>query len=94
MKTFKINEKEYKAKAFDFNMICDLEELGVSLDKMQKTPMSGVRAYFALCADSSLDVAGEELQEHLLNGGSFDDLVSAMSDAMEQSDFFRKLAKK
>ena len=28
--TFKINEKEYKAKPFDFNTVCDLEDMGFS----------------------------------------------------------------
>ena len=31
MKRFKINGKEYVAKSFDFNLICDLEDMGVSI---------------------------------------------------------------
>ena len=31
------------------------------------------------------------MESHLINGGSFDDVVSAMSEEMEKSDFFRAL---
>lgn len=94
MKSFKVNEENYMARQFDFNMICELEEMGVSLDKMQTSPLSAVRAYFALCAGRDLQYAGDKLEEHMLNGGNFDEIVVAMSDALEKSDFFRNLSKK
>ncbi len=31
MNTFTINEKEYKAKPFDFEMVCDLEDMGIEI---------------------------------------------------------------
>lgn len=92
MKTFKINGKEYKAKPFDFNLICDLEDMGISLKSAGKKPMAMIRAYFAFCAEVSKDVAGKELELHMINGGSFDEIANAMSNEMENSDFFRTLA--
>ena len=91
MKTFTVNGKEYKAKAFDFNMMCDFEDMGISIEDMGKKPMAVVRAYFALCAGRGKDFAGKEMEAHLINGGSFDDVVSAMSEEMEKSDFFHAL---
>lgn len=91
MKTFTVNGKEYKAKAFDFNMMCDFEDMGISIEDMGKKPMAVVRAYFALCAGKGKEFAGKEMEAHLINGGSFDDVVSAMSEEMEKSDFFRAL---
>ena len=31
------------------------------------------------------------MEAHLANGGSFDGIMSAMSDELEKSDFFRNL---
>ena len=91
MKTFEINGKEYVAKKFDFNMVCDLEDMGISLADAGEKPMSMVRAYFAICANKNREFAGSEMEAHLANGGSFDGIMSAMSDELEKSDFFRNL---
>ena len=48
MKNFTINRKVYKAKEFDFNLVCDLEDEGISLEAMQDKPMSMMRAYFGI----------------------------------------------
>ena len=50
MKNFTINRKVYKAKEFDFNLVCDLEDEGISLEVMQDKPMSMMIAYFGICA--------------------------------------------
>jgi hypothetical protein len=89
MKNFTINRKVYKAKEFDFNLVCDLEDEGISLEVMQDKPMSMMRAYFGICAGIGRSAAGEEMQKHIVSGGSFEEMAEAMSDAMEQSDFFR-----
>ncbi len=91
MNTFTINGKEYKSKEFDFNLVCDLEDMGISLEKANERPMSMVRAYFAFCAGKGKKFAGREMQEHIVKGGSFEDVTNAMSEAMEKSDFFRAL---
>ena len=91
MNTFVINGKEYKAKAFDFNLICDLEDMGISLQEAGNKPMSMVRAYFGLCAGKGKEFAGKEMEAHIISGGKLDDVMNAMSDEMEKSDFFRNL---
>lgn len=93
MSMFTVNGKEYKAKAFDFNMVCDLEDMGISIDQMSNKPMSMVRAYFGLCAGKGKDFAGKEMENHIVSGGKFEEIVSAMSDEMKKSDFFRSLKK-
>lgn len=93
MNLFKINGKEYKAKPFDFNLICDLEDMGVSLEEMGKKKMSMIRAYFAICAGRGNEYAGKELNQHFVDGGKFDDVLNAMSKEMEVSDFFQALNK-
>lgn len=94
MNIFTVNGKEYKAKAFDFNLVCDLEDMGISLQEAGNKPMSMVRAYFGLCAGKGKEFAGKEMEAHIIGGGTFDDIMNAMSDEMEKSDFFRNLNKK
>lgn len=93
MNTFTVNGKEYRAKAFDFNLVCDLEDMGISLQDAGDKPLSMVRAYFGLCAGKGKEYAGKEMEAHIANGGTFDDIVAAMSGEMEKSDFFRNLNK-
>lgn len=93
MNTFTVNGKEYKAKAFDFNLVCDLEDMGISLEQAENKPMSMVRAYFGLCVGRDKEFAGKEMEAHIIDGGTFDDIMTAMSKEMEESDFFRSLKK-
>ena len=93
MKTFIVNGKEYKAKPFDFNFVCDLEDMGISLEMISKKPMSAIRAYFAMCAGKGSEYAGKELEAHVIGGGELDDITTTMSEEMEKSDFFRSLNK-
>ncbi len=94
MNTFTVNGKEYKAKPFDFNLVCDLEDMGIPLEQAGNKPMSMVRAYFGLCSGKNKEFAGKEMEEHIIGGGTFDGIMSAMSEEMEKSDFFRNLNKK
>ena len=92
-KTFELNGKKYNAKAFDFNLICELEDMGISMADIAKKPMSTVRAYFAMCHGGSVEDAGKEMEQHIINGGGFENVISVMNEEMEKSDFFRSLSK-
>lgn len=93
MSTFTVNNKEYEAKAFDFNLICDLEDMGLSLREIGDKTMSFVRAYFGLCAEIGKESAGKEMEAHIISGGTFDGITEVMSDEMKKSDFFRSINK-
>ena len=93
MRTFTVNEKEYKARPFDFNLVCDLEDMGISVYTMGRKQFSTTRAYFALCAGISVKAAGKELEAHAIAGGNFAEINIALSDEMEKSDFFQTLLK-
>lgn len=90
-KSFTVNGVTYTAKPFTYNVICDLEDMGVSLQDMQNKPMSVVRAYFAVCTGRGAEFAGEQIEAHVIGGGDFTDVLEAMNDEMEKSDFFRAL---
>lgn len=93
MKTFEVNGKEYSAKPFTFNTVCDLEDMGVSMGDIQRKPMSMVRAYFAICSGRGAQFAGEEMEEHVISGGDFTKIMEIISEEMNASDFFRSLNK-
>lgn len=94
MKIFKVNGKEYTAKAFDYNLICDLEDMGIALQEAANKPMSMVRAYFSLCSGKGKEYAGKEIEAHIIKGGKLDDVMNAMSEEMDKSDFFLALNQK
>lgn len=93
MKKFKVNGKEYKARPFDFNLVCEMEDMGVALAEMGRKQFATTRAYFALCAGMNVVQAGKEMEAHAIAGGTFTAITDALSEEMEKSDFFRTLTK-
>ena len=92
MRKITINGKNYNAKPFDFNLVCDLEDLGIAIADLGRKPMVTLRAYVALCMSKDLAVAGKEIEKHLASGGNFEEAIKVMSEEMESSDFFRSLS--
>lgn len=93
MKTFTINGKEYKSKMIDFNLVCDLEDMGVSITDGDMKNMSLIRGYFGLCAGLSREKAGREMQEHFKNGGKLEEFSDVLKYEFENSEFFQSLRK-
>ena len=91
---FVINKVSYVAKPFDFDMVCELEDMGVTFERIDKMPMSLIRAYFAICAGIPKEQAALLIQNHMVNGGKIDDITEAMAKEMNDSDFFRALSEK
>ena len=91
MKSFEINGITYKAAEFDFNLTCEIEEKGMSLADIRKKPMSFLRTYVALSGDMDVDIAGKEIEAHIMNGGTLDSVMDVMLEQLENSGFFRKL---
>ena len=86
-KKITINSKDYKLKEINFNNICELEELGLSLDGIKKSKMTSIRALLAFAGEMTPEEAGNEIMEHLKKGGTFDDFAPLMNSFVE-SDFF------
>lgn len=89
----KINKKSYKSAPMNFNTVCQLEEMGISLTELDKKVMSALRAYLAICMGTDIETAGNELEKHLINGGSMDELTETLNKAVEDSGFFQALSK-
>jgi hypothetical protein len=91
----KINGKTYKEAELTFNAVCELETIGINIMDLRKGGLGILRAYLPLCMGSigAIDVAGEEIQKHIINGGDINELAKAFSKAVEESDFFQALSK-
>ena len=96
MKMIILNGTSYPAKEITFNDFCTFEDMGIDIQTMDKKPLSFLRTYIALCmkntdfVDASLlDKAGTEIEKHIENGGSIEDLLESMSEAIQNSGFFR-----
>lgn len=94
MNTFKINGIEYKAKPFDFNLVCDLEDMGITLNNMSGRNTSLIRAYFSLCSGLGKEEAGKEIERQFVKYGDLNDISEALNKEMESSDFFRSLTER
>lgn len=94
MNTFAVNKKTYNAKPFDFNMVCDLEDMGIQLSEAGTKQIKLIRAYFALCAGITQEEAGKEIEAHVIATGKMvTELSEAMNKELENSDFFQALNK-
>ena len=93
MNTFTVNGVTYTAKAFDFNMVCDFEDMGISVADMGKKSNAFMRAYFSVCAGVPVEVAGKMIEEHIIKGGDMSTLANALAKEIEASDFFQTLIK-
>ena len=92
-RTFTINGKLYQAREITFNTICELEDAGVSLTEIEQKPISTVRSYFAICLGGNKEVAGQEIERHIINGGNLDEIMTAFREELADSDFFQALTK-
>ena len=87
----KINGVEYKNVPIDFNAVCKLEDMGVDISNIDGKIVTLARAYGALCMRKPLEVAGKEIEKHVRNGGSLNEIYEVFAAEVEKSDFFRAL---
>lgn len=88
-KTFELNGKTYTAKELGFDEFCLLEENGVPMEKIGDRPFSAIRAYVAICCDTTTDEAGKLIEEHVINGGKINAIGDAFGERLQESGFFR-----
>lgn len=89
MKMVVVNGVTYPNREITFNDFCTFEEKGIDLQTMEKKPLSFLRVYISLVMGTDESEAGKAIDAHISNGGSIEDLLQAMSDAIENSGFFR-----
>ena len=91
--TITINGKVYKAKEVSFNFTCQLGLKGLAIldygSPAKTFPI--VREYVAYCMGADAEYAGLEIDKHCNAGGDFNELISLVSEKMNDSGFFRSL---
>jgi len=93
MNTVTINGKEYQIPKVDFEAICELEENGVYLLNMdQKNPKLAtmIRGLVAWIMGVSSEEASQEIQSHIQNGGDLVGIMTSVTQAVQNSGFFRR----
>lgn len=93
-RTITVNGQIYPAKEFDFNMICDLQDMGIDIGNgAMQMPL--IRAYVASCMETTKEVAGKELEAHIISVGNVNnaliDIASVIGEMVAESGFFRAL---
>lgn len=89
-----INGKTYTVPELDFNAMCELEDMGVVINEMDKKVMTTVRGFLALAMNSDMESAGRELEEYIASGGKMETIVEEMNRAVSESGFFQALSQK
>ena len=89
-----INGKEYTVAKYSYNTSCELEEMGADVNVLLTKPNTLVRAYLAISGGMSVLEAGEEIEQHYMNGGNMDEFVTAMLEEVKNSGFFQARMKK
>lgn len=88
-KEITINGHIYPTKEITFNTVCQFEEMGIPMAEIEEKSIMFIRAYAAMCMGKKADQAGEEIEKHIINGGSMDDIAEVLKEAVEESGFFR-----
>lgn len=93
MKEFTLNGKKVTPKTVTFNTICDLEDRGFDISELGNRTMSFIRVFVAMWEGISLEKAGDEIEAHISGGGDISVLMDAITEAINDSGFFKGAGK-
>lgn len=88
-----INGKSYVPAEITFGTACKLERMGINIFEVGNTPLTLLCGYVALTVGCNLDEASDIIDAHLSSGGDFNEIFDVVSDALDNSDFFREHGK-
>jgi len=86
--SFKINGKTYEGAKYDFNTHCEFDALGVNVLTLRENPLPVLRAYLSISSGMDLISCGNELEKHIINGGTLAEMIGELAKEMNASDFF------
>lgn len=92
-----INGNKYDIPEVDFDAVCELEERGVNLLNVDKSNMklaTMARGLVAWIIGVDVQTASKEIEAHIANGGNIVDIVIRVTDAINNSGFFKQGGKK
>ena len=89
---FAINKKTYNSKEIDFETFCQLEERGIEIEEVGvKKRLNTLKAFLSIWGEIPEEVASSELNNHIINKGTFDELNSVIDKEMNNSDFIQAI---
>ncbi len=93
MKTVKINNKKYEVPDLTFRHFTLIEEQGFSLlEAFRKQEIFLlVMGFVCVVTGSDRDEAERLIEQHILGGGDIQDLYISFGEAINDSDFFKKM---
>lgn len=93
MANVKINQKNYVVPRLNFSDMVAMEDMGFSvIELLQKQKIfSLATAFVGVVAKYSRTEAEELCQQHVMGGGDIADIYNAFMEAVNASDFFKKL---
>jgi len=93
MRTVTINNKIYNVPELTFAHSKILEQHGVPLRRLIDSDLffTICSAFVAIVANTDIEGADYLLEQHILGGGTLDDIYGAYVTAVTESRFFKKL---
>lgn len=93
MATVKINQKTYQVPELNFRHSRLMEQMGVPVEGMMSRNyiFSIASAFTAIVAKCEPEYADYLIEQHILGGGTLEDIYRAYVAAIQESAFFRKL---
>ena len=93
MATVTVNNKKYEVPRLGFGHMERLESEGYDVISMfKKNQMfAPASAFIMLCADCDREEANRLAEQHIYGGGNMNEIYQAFKDAINESDFFKKI---
>ena len=92
MATVKINNKNYDVPELNFAHSRRMEQMGLPVEGLidRKYIFTAVSAFTAVVANCDAEQADYLVEQHIMGGGTLEDIYKAYAEAV-QSGFFKKL---
>ena len=93
MPTVKINSKTYPVPELTFRHSKMMEQMGLPLEGLlsKRYLFSAVSAFTAIVAQCEPEQADYLLEQHIMGGGTLEDIYKVYAEAVQESGFFKKL---
>lgn len=93
MTMVKINQKNYEVPELTFRHSRLMEQMGLPVEGMlsKNYLFTAVSAFTAIVAKCEPEQADYLIEQHILGGGTLEDIYKAYATALKDSGFFKKL---
>lgn len=91
MATFTIYGTEYEGATIGYRELCDMERrFHIQIADLGELQLNSIAAYIGISCRDIVDPY-RAAEDYVIENGNFDAIISAMSEAMEESRFFKAL---